>query len=142
MNPAMLEFTQHPQTLAQGLVLLFALVIGHSIADYPLQGDFLAIHKNRHVKHPAHSRDFPPTLWIHCLLAHSLIHAGFVWIITGNVLFALMETVLHFIIDAVKCERLTSYHTDQFLHFGCKMLYVALIMTSGGSGSGVWERIQ
>ena len=128
MNPAMLEFTQHPQTIAQGLVLLFALAIGHSFADYPLQGDFLAIHKNRHVKHPAHSRDFPPTLWIHCLLAHSLIHAGFVWYITGNVIFAFAETVLHFTIDAVKCERITSYHSDQFLHLACKIAYVVVIM--------------
>ncbi len=128
MNPAMVEFTQHPQTLVEGLVLLFALLIGHALADYPLQGDFLAIHKNRHVKLPRQSRDFPPTLWVHCLLAHSLIHAGFVWVISGQVIFALAETVLHFIIDYVKCERITSYHTDQLLHVGCKVLYVAVLM--------------
>lgn len=125
----MIEFTQHPENLGEGLVLLFALAIGHSLADYPLQGDFLAIHKNRHVRHPQHSRDFPPTLWIHCLLAHSLIHAGFVWVITGKMLFALTEVVLHFIIDAVKCERLTSYHTDQLLHMACKALYVGVLLT-------------
>ena len=121
------EFTQHPETLAQGLVLLFALLIGHALADYPLQGDFLAVHKNRHLSR-AGSREYPPTLWIHCLAAHSLIHAGFVWIITGHTLFALLELILHFIIDAIKAERITGYHTDQALHALCKAGYVTAIL--------------
>ena len=35
----------------------------------------------------AGSSVFPEKLWIHCLLAHSFIHAGFVWLITGRVIF-------------------------------------------------------
>ncbi len=123
----MAEFTQHPETLLQGLVLLFALLIGHAIADYPLQGDFLAVHKNRHVSRRG-SPMFPEKLWVHCLLAHSLIHAGFVWLITGRVVFALAELVLHFVLDFMKCENWTSYNTDQMLHALCKAIYVTLVV--------------
>jgi hypothetical protein len=127
MNPFMPEFTQHPETLAQGLVLLFALLIGHALGDYPLQGDFLAIHKNRHVSHAA-STVFPDKLWFHCMLAHSLIHAGIVWMITGRVVFAIAETLLHFFRDFIKCERWTSYTVDQVLHVLCKVAFVAVVM--------------
>jgi len=115
-----------PHTIAQGFALFFALLIGHALADYPLQGDFLALHKNRHYKDPA--RDLPPGIWVHCLLNHSLIHAGFVWLISGSVILGLMELVLHAIIDFIKCEKITGYHTDQMLHITCKALYVVLIM--------------
>ena len=127
MSLPMPDLTQHPETLAQGLVLLFALIIGHAAADYPLQGDFLAIHKDRNVSRGG-SPAFPKTLWLHCLAAHSLIHAGVVWLITGRVVFALAEFVLHFTLDAVKCEKLTGYHTDQLLHVLCKAAYVAALV--------------
>jgi hypothetical protein len=127
MGVFMPEFTQHPETLVQGFVLLFALLIGHMLADYPLQGDFLAVHKNRNVSHPA-SEEYPAKLWIHCLLAHSFIHGGFVWLISGQVVFAIAEIVFHFVLDFVKCERWTSYTADQVLHGLCKVAYVAAIM--------------
>jgi Protein of unknown function (DUF3307) len=116
----------HPHTLAQGLSLFFALLIGHALADYPLQGEFLALHKNRHYKDSSHS--LPPTVWVHCLINHSLIHAGFVWLITGSVVLGLMELVLHSIIDFIKCEKITSFHMDQGLHVACKALYVVMVM--------------
>lgn len=127
MVPLMPAFTRNPETFAEGCVLLFALVIGHMLADYPLQGDFLAVHKNRHVSHPA-SEEFPDRLWLHCLLAHSFIHAGFVWMISGRVVFAIAEAVLHFFLDFIKCERWTSYSADQGFHVLCKAAYVAAIM--------------
>jgi hypothetical protein len=121
------DFTQTPQSLVEGFVLLFALLIGHMLADYPLQGDFLAVHKNRHVSRGGSSM-FPEKLWVHCLLAHSMIHAGVVWLITGRVVFALAEMVLHFLLDFIKCENWTSYTFDQVLHVVCKVAYVAIIM--------------
>lgn len=127
MGMSMPEFTQHPETVVQGLVLLFALLIGHMLADYPLQGDFLAVHKNRHVSQPA-STVYPEKLWFHCLLGHSMIHAGFVWLISGQLVFGLAEMVLHFILDFIKCERWTSYTTDQVLHAVCKAAYVGILM--------------
>lgn len=121
------EFTQHPETLLQGFVLLFALLIGHALADYPLQGDFLAEHKDRHWNGEG-AKHFPGNLWLHCLLAHSLIHAGFVWLISGHVVFGLVELVLHFFLDFAKCEKWTNYTTDQILHAVCKASYVGVVL--------------
>ena len=59
--------------------------------------------------------------------AHCLIHAGFVWAISGYVVFALAEFVLHWSIDAAKCEGRTSFATDQWLHILTKAGYVAVL---------------
>jgi len=124
---AMLDLPQTPHTLAEGLTLLFALVIGHMLADYPLQGEYLALNKNRHYR-PSNGMVQPKGLWIHCLCAHSLIHAGMVWLITGRVFFGIIECVLHFIIDACKSEKKTTLHTDQLLHVLCRVGYVVALM--------------
>jgi len=129
MHPFIFDLTQNPQTIVEGLKLFFALMIGHALADYPLQGEYLALHKNRHYV-DASNREEPSGLWIHCLLAHSLIHAGLVWLITGRSILALAEFVLHAILDTAKCEHKTSYHTDQMLHLLCKVVYVILITLS------------
>ncbi len=59
--------------------------------------------------------------------AHCLIHAGFVWLITGSALLGLIEFVVHFIIDVIKCENRTSFQTDQWLHLLSKAIYVIVI---------------
>lgn len=115
------------------LVLWFALVIGHAIADFPLQGQFLATGKNRHVKLPdPEGAPFPGNLWVYCLTAHALIHSGTVWLITGSLVFALTELVLHWLIDFAKNERWTSFASDQALHVACKALYAVLIASGLG----------
>ena len=115
----------NPHTLNGAAQLFFALLIGHAIADYPLQGDFLALHKNRHYKDA--SRPLPSGLWVHCLVAHCLIHAGFVWAITGRFVLGAVEFVLHIIFDFVKCEGITGFHTDQVLHAASKALFAIAI---------------
>ena len=120
---------QQPTGILSALAFLFALVIGHALADFPLQGDFLSRGKNRKgdpVK-LADGKSGPETLWVYLMSAHCLIHAGFVWIITGSVVFALAEFILHWIIDAVKCEGRTSFATDQWLHIVTKAAYVAVL---------------
>ena len=114
------------------LVLLsfFALCIGHALGDYPLQGRFLSIVKNRHADI---SEFFPKSedsrfAWIHALTSHSLIHAGIVWIITGSALFAIIELILHWLIDYLKCEGFYGFHFDQLLHYLCKLGYVVCIL--------------
>lgn len=108
--------------------LLFKLLIGHALADFPLQGPYIAQMKNRHNKPdyiPAGQK--PCAVWIHCMTAHALIHAGFVWVITGVVWFALAELVLHWAIDFAKCENWTNPHQDQALHITCKAVYALLV---------------
>ncbi len=111
------------------LVLFFALTIGHVLADFPLQGEFLARGKNRHSPAPqlADGKESPPHLWVYLMAAHCLIHAGFVWVITGSAFLGLAELVLHWVIDVMKCEDKTSFEVDQWLHMITKMIFVALI---------------
>ncbi|MBP7949221.1 MAG: DUF3307 domain-containing protein [Verrucomicrobiales bacterium] len=119
------------------LALFFAMVIGHALADYPLQGKFLAIKKNRHIKTVDYTGEGPASLWVYCLSAHSLVHAGTVWVILAGfgqphaVWFAFAEFVLHWIIDFAKCERWTNFHQDQALHMICKGLYLLVLWQLG-----------
>ena len=115
--------------LIPALVLLFAFTIGHALADFPLQGEFLSRGKNRHgpPMQLADGKSSPANLWIYLMSAHCLIHAGFVWVICGSVVLALAEFVLHWSIDVAKCEGRTSFATDQWLHILTKAAYVAVL---------------
>ena len=110
--------------LIAGLQIFFALLIAHALFDYPLQGDFLSKNKNRHYKDEINN---VKGLWIHCLTSHSILHAGSVWLITGSFIIGIMEFVLHWIIDFLKCEGITNFHSDQFLHVLCRILYVIIL---------------
>lgn len=129
MNPAPIAALVTGSGWEGGLLLFFALLIGHAVADYPLQGAFLAKAKDRHSDSGVmfDEKVAPKWLWIHALSAHSLVHAGAVWLITGSVLLALVETVLHWVIDFAKCEGWTTFNTDQLLHVVCRIGYAAAI---------------
>lgn len=106
------------------LAIFCWLVVGHALADYPLQGDFLARAKN----HRQPIDGFPP--WV-ALWAHSIIHAGavaFVFSLYGPPaavwLFGLVELLFHARLDWLKCEGRNSLEYDQFMHVACKALYV------------------
>ena len=108
------------------MILFFQLLIGHAAADFVLQSDTMAIAKSRHGDvGKQYGVNFPP--WYYWLTAHSLIHGGAVYLLTGNVLFGLVETVLHWSIDFTKQERWINFHQDQALHILCKFLYCTLI---------------
>jgi hypothetical protein len=113
----------------QGVVFIFiALAIGHAVADFPLQGPFLADAKNRHNDISSYfDKEPPPYVWIHALTAHSLIHAGAVWLITGSAVLGVIELVVHWIIDYAKCEGWTGFNSDQILHYVCKIIYAMMI---------------
>jgi hypothetical protein len=119
----LLEFPPH--TLLAALQVFFALAIGHAVADFPLQGEYLATGKNwrllRRLQDPAR----PEQIWIACMAAHCLIHAGAVWLITGSSLLAVIELALHWSIDVAKCSGKTRFNLDQALHILCKVGYVA-----------------
>lgn len=99
--------------------LLFWMLVAHALADYPLQGDFLA---------KAKSRQAPITgvPWWQALGAHALIHAGGVALVTGSVWLGLMEFAAHFAIDDAKCKGRLSFNQDQGLHIVCKVLWAAI----------------
>ena len=101
--------------------ILLLMLAGHALADYPLQGDFVAQFKNRHTK--ADQRIWP---WV--LSAHAAIHAAVVGLITGSTLLGVLEFAIHWIIDLLKCEKRYGFHTDQLLHLGCKLLWVLVLL--------------
>jgi hypothetical protein len=97
-------------------LMLVALLAAHALADYPLQGDFLAKAKNR-------SAPIPGVPWWQALGAHSLIHGGFVAVITGVWWLAIPEIAIHWLTDDAKCRGRISYNVDQGIHLGCKLLW-------------------
>ncbi len=98
---------------------LFALMVGHAIADYPLQGDFLAKAKNR-------TAPIPGVPWWQALAAHALIHGGFVAAITGVWWLGVLELGVHALTDDLKCRGRLSYNQDQAVHVVCKLVWVII----------------
>lgn len=98
---------------------LALLIAAHALADYPLQGDFLAKAKN-------HRAPIPGVPWYQALAAHSAIHAGFVGVITGSAWLGLAEFLIHTATDYAKCDGRISYNTDQAVHIGCKIAWALI----------------
>ena len=105
------------------ITLLILLLVGHALADYPLQGDFLAKAKLGTI------HGIPG--W-YALAVHSTIHAGFVLWFTGIEELAAVEFVAHFIIDKLKINNRISFMVDQALHIACKLAYVAWVFHGQG----------
>jgi hypothetical protein len=95
------------------------LCVGHALADFPLQGDFLAKGKN-------HRNPIPGVPWYQCLLAHSLIHAGIVYAITGSWKLGVAEWFAHVIIDFLKSEGKLTFNQDQVAHYVWKLTWAVL----------------
>ena len=112
------------------VISLFRLMIAHAFADYAFQTRAMGMGKNRN--RPIDMSLVPKgqkvvRVWWHYLTAHALIHAGTVWMATGNVIFGFAEFILHWLIDFAKCQNWTTPHEDQLLHFLCKVAYVAIM---------------
>jgi hypothetical protein len=105
--------------MISALTTLWWLLIGHALCDYPLQGDFLARGKN-------HKAPIPGVPWQQCLVAHALIHAGAVSLITGCPMLGLFEFVAHLAIDYGKSEGIYGFNLDQLYHTLCKLAWVAI----------------
>lgn len=103
------------------VTLLFWLLIGHAICDYPLQGEFLARGKNHRAPLPGYS-------WRVLLSAHAAIHAGAVALATQSVLLAAAEFTAHWLIDHAKCAGRIDFEADQALHVLCKFAWVGLCL--------------
>jgi len=105
-------------------LMTIALIGAHALADYPLQGDFLAKAKNR----AAPIQGVP--YW-QALGAHSAIHGAFVALITGVWWLFLAEAVIHWLTDDAKCTGKISFNQDQAIHLLCKAawLVIAVVVT-------------
>lgn len=111
------------------LFIFSIFVFAHCLADYPLQGDFLARAKNR-------SAPIPGVPWLQAMGAHVAIHAGFVLIIAFEfsdpklaLTLAAIEAAVHFATDDSKCTGKIGFNTDQAIHIACKLAYACVILT-------------
>lgn len=102
--------------------LVFFLVAGHFIVDYPLQGDTVAVQKSP-LTDNALSVAVP---WYYWMTAHALMHGATVAFLTGRVWMGVGETIAHWGIDYAKCTRRIGIHNDQGLHIACKMVWWGL----------------
>lgn len=94
------------------------MVFAHAIADYPLQGDFLARAKYRDA--------IASVPWYQAMGAHCAIHGGFVALITGSWLLAAAEFAAHWVTDDLKCRGRITYNVDQAIHIACKAAWALI----------------
>ena len=109
------------------LELLIMLVGAHFVCDFVLQTDSIATGKNRRLDPAKYGVD-----WYYWMTAHAATHGFGVGLITGNVWLGFLEFCLHWLIDAGKCQKLYGVHTDQILHFACKLIIVGCVYFFGG----------
>ena len=110
--------------IQQGPFALFAaFIVVHALADFPLQGDYIAKQKAR--RHADNN-----SVWIVALTAHCIIHAGGVWLVSGSLALGCVEFVLHALIDIGKGEEKFGLVADQLMHVACKLTY-ALVLYCG-----------
>ena len=105
--------------------MLGLLLVCHALADYPLQGDFLAKAKNE-------AAPIPGVPWWQAMGAHCLIHAGAAGMVTGSVLLGALEGFAHWTIDRAKCQGSLTFNEDQGLHVGLKVVWVAIAFVFPG----------
>jgi hypothetical protein len=103
------------------MILFCKLLVGHALADYPWQGDFLAKAKCR--------SGIPGVPWRWALSWHCVIHAGMVGFLTTRADLAIAEFVVHWGIDYSKCRGWIGFNTDQVLHILCKLIWVFVVLT-------------
>ena len=96
------------------------LLACHALADYPLQGDWLAKAKNHRLEIVPGER-----IWPLALASHAAIHALFVGAVTGSMTLAIIEFFAHAVIDWMKCDGAFGYNADQAAHIACKVIYAA-----------------
>ena len=63
-------------------------------------------------------------VWPYWLTAHALINGGMVYLATGNVIYGIFETIIHWFLDFLKSDNITNPHIDQFVHIAVKVLMV------------------
>lgn len=105
--------------------MMWWLTVGHVLADFPLQGNFLSDAKN-------HKRPLPGVPWQLCLISHALIHGGMVAYITQDITLGLCETLAHGYIDYTRCDGKFGMWIDQSLHLVCKMFWIWCWLDGGG----------
>jgi len=103
--------------------LLFELILGHFFADIALQDIWMAETKR------AFGEGYD---WVMLHIAHGMMHAMVVYLITNSMVLALVELVTHVGFDYAKCRDMMGIFEDQICHLVMKIIYASII-TFGGA---------
>lgn len=122
-----------------GIEFFIILIFCHFIGDFALQSNTMAKGKNwkndekTKKKWEFHNKYkvYHP-MWKYYLTAHGFIHGACIYIFTGFIWIAVIESLFHIIIDYFKCSEYTNIHGDQFLHLTTKLIYVLIFLIWGG----------
>lgn len=104
-------------------MLLYKLIIGHILGDFPLQGDFMSKYKNFNTELVGKQ----VSIWPLMLTYHAMIQGFIVYFITNMIFFGVVETIVHWLIDYGKMKGYYNFNQDQAFHILCKCLWVGLI---------------
>ncbi len=96
---------------------IFLLIAFHYVADFALQGDWMARNKM--------AGRFP--YWFHVLFGHCMIQALGVYLATNSVGLAISELGAHLVIDYSKGRNWIGFNTDQALHIACKIAWFLIL---------------
>ena len=99
------------------------LLVAHALTDYAWQTEVIATYKHPDVQDGVRDKIGP---WWWTMGAHALINGGGVAWVTQHWLLGFAETVLHFIVDTLKCLRVIGTKTDQGIHIASKVLWAYL----------------
>lgn len=111
-------------------IIFVLLLFWHALADFPLQGDFIARAKNANTAIPGIS-------WQYVLGTHAFIHAVGVVFITNSWILGAIEFILHTVIDLTKNKNVLNFVEDQACHIACKMLYIAVLTEASRTGANL-----
>jgi len=100
--------------------LLLQLLFLHFLLDYPLQGEFLSKAKNRY-------NPIPHVPWYQAMFAHTAMHGIAVGFITGIPILGILEVVMHWITDDLKCRGELTFNQDQTIHITCKFIWAFIV---------------
>lgn len=113
------------------LPLLFKLILGHFIADIPLQSKEMGKQKNPYSQSP---KAYDPTVhgpmfksWMYYMAAHASIHASVVWLLTGRYEWGMVEFFAHYVTDTIKSYFRLPIHIDQAAHLAFKVIYAYIL---------------
>jgi hypothetical protein len=118
------------------LGILFKLICIHALTDFALQPDCMGVGKNPKLtdkfdenlcKHDVSYKRALSAPWQYWMIAHCLIYAGGVYLVTNMVVFSILTVVVHFVLDYAKCMGHIYIHEDQICHVF--WLMIAMVVT-------------
>ena len=112
--------------MSNWLITFWLLLIAHAFTDYVWQPPEMGWRKDPTAQPPEIGKYGP--WWWH-LSAHSLINAGGVYVVTGNITCSIGEYTVHWLTDYAKCRGWVSTNLDQFIHLFSKGVWAWLSLS-------------